>query len=141
MAGKLQFDDEPIVDINITPLVDIILVLLVIFMVTAQFIVGRGINVDLPSAKSSEVLQKRNQLTIAILKNSTYMLDGKAMSIAEIQKYIDSKFKNKNLVSVTISADKAVPYNSLVQLMDVLRLIGVSNFALQMSASPSTSGS
>lgn len=141
MAGKLQFDDEPIVDINITPLVDIILVLLVIFMVTAQFIVGRGINVDLPTAKSSEALQKKNQVVIAILKNSTYMLDGKTMSMSEIQKYIDTKYKNKNLVSVTISADKTVPYNSLVQLMDILRLIGVSNFALQMNSSASTPGS
>lgn len=140
MARKIQFDDEPIVEINITPLVDIVLVLLVIFMVTAQFIVGRGINLELPTSKSSEVLQKQNQLTISILKDSTLILDGKQMQIAEIQKYINKKFKDKNLVSVVISADKSVPYNSLVQIMDVLRLMGVSNFALQMSSSPSKSG-
>lgn len=134
MAGKLQFDDEPIVDINITPFVDIVLVLLVIFMVTAQFIVGRGINVDLPAAKSSEALQKKNHLTISILKNSNYILDGKTMSISEIQNYVDTKFKNKDSVSVTISADKDVSYNALVQLMDVLRVIGVSNFALQTNS-------
>ena len=49
-----RFKRSPMADINVTPMVDVMLVLLVIFMVTAQFIVGRGINVDLPSAQSSE---------------------------------------------------------------------------------------
>ncbi len=138
MAIKLSSDNEPISEINITPFVDIVLVLLIIFMVTAQFIVGQGINIDLPSAKSSEAIQKQNHLTVSILKDSTYMLNGKAMKLADLQDYIDTKFKDKNLVSVTISSDKSVPYNSLVQLMDTLRLSGVSNFALQMNPSSSS---
>lgn len=138
MSDRIKFDDEPIVDINITPLVDIVFVLLIIFMVTAQFIVGRGIDLELPNAKSSEIL-KKNSISITILKNASYVLDGTSLSLNELQKQIDTKFKNKKLVSVTISADKAVSYNSLVQLMDTLRLIGVVNFALQMDASPSKS--
>lgn len=138
MSDRIKFDDEPIVDINITPLVDIVFVLLIIFMVTAQFIVGRGIDLELPNAKSSEIL-KKNSISITILKNASYVLDGTSLSLNELQKQIDTKFKNKKLVSVTISADKAVSYNSLVQLMDTLRLIGIVNFALQMDTSPSKS--
>lgn len=138
MSDRLKFDDEPIVDINITPLVDIVFVLLIIFMVTAQFIVGSGLDLELPSAQSSEAL-KANNLSITILKDSSYVLDGTRFALADLQKQIDTKFKNKKLVSVTISADKAVPYNSLVQLMDSLRLMGVVNFALQMNTSPSKS--
>lgn len=135
MSGKIKFDDEPIVDINITPLVDIVFVLLIIFMVTAQFIVGRGINLELPTANSSEVI-KSNNISINILKDSSYMFDGKHLPLTELQKQIDTKFKDKKQLSVTISADKSVPYNSLVELMDTLRLIGVVNFALQMNTSP-----
>lgn len=138
MSGKIKFDDEPIVDINITPLVDIVFVLLIIFMVTAQFIVGRGIDLQLPSAQSSEVI-KNNSVSISILKDSSYILNGVRFTLPELQKQIDTKFKNKKLLSVTISADKSVPYNSLVELMDTLRLMGIVNFALQMSTSPSKS--
>ena len=135
MAIKLDFDNDPIAEINITPFVDIVLVLLIIFMVTAQFIVGQGLNLDLPSAKSSEIIQKQNHLTIFILKDTTYMLDGQSMTLDNIEDYIEENFPNKNLVSVTINADKSVPYDSLVRLMDTLRLRGVSNFALQMNPS------
>jgi len=135
MAIKLTSDNDPISEINITPFVDVVLVLLVIFMVTAQFIVGQGISLDLPTAKSSTALQKQNHLTVSILKDSTYMLNGKSMTLSEIEAFIDKNFSDTNLVSVTISADKSVPYNTLVEIMDTLRLQGVSNFALQMNSS------
>jgi biopolymer transport protein ExbD len=66
MAGKIGGGDEPIVDINITPFVDVVLVLLVIFMVTAHFIVNKGMKLELPKAVTAEQLQNQKTFNISI---------------------------------------------------------------------------
>lgn len=125
-------DDDAIVDINITPFVDVVLVLLVIFMVTAHFIVSRGMNLQLPKAASIEQIKRQKNLNISISKDGRYSLDGHAANLDDIKNAAKMATQNKEEVVVTLSADKGVIYESVIQVMDQLRLNGVSNFALQL---------
>ncbi len=133
MAGKIGGgDDEPIVDINITPFVDVVLVLLVIFMVTAHFIVNKGMKLELPKAVTAEQLQNQKTFNISINKDGEFMLDGKMVSIDQLKSAARDATQSKVKVVAMISADKSALYNSVVVAMDALRSEGVSDFALQL---------
>lgn len=134
MAGKFNIgsDDEPIADINITPFVDVVLVLLVIFMVTANFIVNKGMKLELPKAASVEKLENQKTFSIAINQNGDLNLDGKYVNVEQLKNIVRKAKNSKLKINVLISADKNVIYNSVVSIMDVLRLEGVSDFALQL---------
>jgi len=133
MAGKIGGgDDEPIVDINITPFVDVVLVLLVIFMVTAHFIVNKGMKLELPKAVTAEQLQNQKTFNISINKDGEFMLDGKMVTIDQLKSAARDAIQSKVKVVAMISADKSALYNSVVVAMDTLRSEGVSDFALQL---------
>ena len=68
MAIRMSGEEDAIVDINITPFVDVVLVLLVIFMVTAHFIVNRGMNLQLPKAASIDQIQRQKNFNISTRK-------------------------------------------------------------------------
>ena len=132
MAIRMNNDDDAICDINITPFVDVVLVLLIIFMVTAHFIVNRGMNLQLPKAASIEQIKHQKNFNISIAKDSKYMLDGHSVSLEDITNSAKAATQNKEEVVVTLSADKGVVYDAVIHVMDQLRLNGVSNFALQL---------
>ncbi|KAB8033403.1 ExbD/TolR family protein [Fluviispira multicolorata] len=138
MAGGNKFggDDEPIVDINITPFVDVVLVLLIIFMVTAHFIVNKGMKLQLPKAATAEQLQNQKSFNIMIDKKGEFMLDGKFASLDLLKTAARNAITSNLKVVAMISADKDVVYNSVVLIMDALRSEGVSDFALQLDPSP-----
>lgn len=134
MASKIgNNDDDPIVEINITPFVDIVLVLLVIFMVTAHVMVNRGIHLQLPKAASTEDLKSVKNFQIAISADGKLMLNNKPVTLEQMKAILSQEsHENKEKTIVTLTADKGVIYDTLVQVMDVLRLQGISNFALQL---------
>lgn len=133
MASKINnSDDDPIVDINITPFVDIVLVLLVIFMVTAHFMTNRGIHLQLPKAASSEKIKTIKNFQIVISADGKYRMENKIVTLNQIRNAMTSVAQDKEKISVTLTADKGVIYDSVIRVMDVLRLEGVSDFALQL---------
>ena len=132
MAIRMSGEEDAIVDINITPFVDVVLVLLVIFMVTAHFIVNRGMNLQLPKAASIDQIQRQKNFNISINKEGGYSLDGNIMSLSEIKIEAQKAEQSKLDIVVTLSADKGVVYDSVIHLMDEFRQTGVSNFALQL---------
>ena len=136
MGMKIGQDDEPIVDINITPFVDIVLVLLVIFMVTAHFIINKGMNVDLPKAASATSLAQKN-ITLSLLKNGSLVFKGKPFAVENIKQALDKELSgtNADFPTVTLNADKEVSYDMLIRVMDSLRLQGVTQFAFQVDSS------
>src|SRR5689334_24905383 len=83
MANGATANDEPIVAINVTPLVDVVLVLLIVLMVAATSLVAQGLSVDLPRASSGEV--KAAPLSISLDKDGKLFLDGKELTLAELQ--------------------------------------------------------
>src|SRR5689334_19850873 len=85
MAGGVSDDEEAIAAINITPLVDVVLVLLVIFMVTANLIVNKGMKVSLPEASTAEALPEERTLNVTIRRDGTIELDSVVVTLEVLQ--------------------------------------------------------
>jgi biopolymer transport protein ExbD len=133
MAGglKSQNDEEIISDINITPFVDVVLVLLVIFMVTATIIVQRGLKIELPEAVAAEQMKDQITFNVLVAPNGAIAMDGAVVAEKDlIQKGLEAKASGKRVV-VMISADRHVEYDAVVRVMDAFRQGGVTEFALQ----------
>ena len=136
MAGTLNdSDDEGITGINIVPLVDIVLVLLIIFMVTAEFLRPKeeepppGIEVELPSAATGN---KTNESLLALVlnKEGKVFLNGQPSDEGGIKAFIASAGKPPGELEAFIAADKGISHGDFVKLIDFLRLQGVERFAI-----------
>lgn len=138
MAGGTRMggnnDDDGIFDINVTPFVDVVLVLLVIFMVTAGFIVNRGVHVELPEATTSDKLKEQITFQIIVKQDGTVVLNGEDATIASLKQKGQYAKQKSDKITVMISADKGVVYSTVVEVMDALRQVGIADFALQMDA-------
>ena len=135
-GGALKDDSDVISEINVTPFVDVVLVLLVIFMVTAGFIVNKGVTIELPQAATAEQLQMQRTFNILVSKEGNILLDGQPVGIDGLrQRGADAKGKGEKIVAM-ISADKGVVYSYVVGVMDALRSVGIADFALQLEPIP-----
>jgi biopolymer transport protein ExbD len=133
MAGGSLYQDEDsggaISDINVTPLVDVVLVLLIIFMVTAKLIVARGIAVDSPQTASGEEVKSTLQVTID--KDRVLYVNGDRYdSIDAAQARVAAMRAQNPEVKAIISADRSVPHGDVMRIIDFVKLAGVSRFAL-----------
>jgi biopolymer transport protein TolR len=132
MAGQLQDSgDDEITGINITPLVDVVLVLLIIFMVTANFIVRETMEVDLPrAANAGETVQ--GLLAVVLDKHGRLYLDGEEVSEAQLRVKVAESVKRDAETRAILSADQALPYGEVMHLIDVVKGEGVTRFALNI---------
>ncbi len=133
-------DDDAIVNINITPFVDIILVVLIIFMVTTTTIVERSIKVELPDAATGEAVSKDVSIAIQMLADRTLTLDGAPVTWEGLRAYVRSErartqTEGGELICL-IGADKAVPHGEVVQIIDLVRQEGVVKFAINIQPVP-----
>ncbi|AEA33957.1 ExbD/TolR family protein [Hippea maritima] len=112
-------------DINITPLVDVMLVLLVIFMVTTPMLV-KGIRVNLPKTKSGQTKIEKKNVIISIDKNGHYYLDKVLITQDALEDFLKAH-KDK---SVIIKSDKDVRYGLVIHLIDMVKSAGISKVGL-----------
>ena len=144
MAGAVPSLDDPdvvesdgFVDINVTPLVDIFLVLLVILMATSTAILeagqgqGVGFRVQLPQGSKSELLQTGgNELVVAISKEGDLIARGAIVSLDELKEiFTDEAAKGKDRL-VMVQADEESIHRRVVQVMEAAREAGLSNLAI-----------
>ncbi len=131
-GGKLKGGgDEPITDINIVPLVDIVLVVLIIFMVTATYIVKPAIKIDLPDAATGENVEPTS-LGISVAADGRLMLDGEQITEAALTARVAEEFaKDKNVVCL-ISGDKEARHGDVTHIIDVVKGLGVTKFAINI---------
>lgn len=124
-------NNESIADINVVPLVDIILVVLIIFMVTAPMFIKPTINVNLPKAASGDQTAP-SKLNIALTADGRINLNGTFVDEATVkQKAMDEVAKNADIQAI-ISADKDVPHGKVVGLLDIVKSAGVKKFAISI---------
>jgi len=130
-GGAGDSDDEAITGINVTPLVDVALVLLIIFMVTASYIVKETIEVELPrAAHGGETVQK----TFALLmtrEGKTY-LNGVPVDDAALVREVGKAKAAGEDVQAIVGADKNATHGAVTHLLDVLKGAGVTKFAIQI---------
>jgi biopolymer transport protein ExbD len=131
MANGATANDEPIVAINVTPLVDVVLVLLIVLMVAATSLAAQSLSVDLPRASTGEVTAA--PLAISLDKDGKLFLDGKELTLAELQQRThDARVKDPELRAV-IAADGAARHQNVISIVDTLRKEGVYRFALNVN--------
>jgi biopolymer transport protein ExbD len=124
-------DDEAITGINVTPLVDITLVLLIIFMVTASYIVKETIEIELPrAAHGGETLQKT--FAVLVSKEGKTYLNGVPMDDAGLIAAVKDAQAHGEDVQAIIGADKNATHGMVTHLLDVLKGAGVLKFAIQI---------
>lgn len=121
--------DEPIADINIVPFVDIILVVLIIFMVTAPVLLKPSINVNLPKAGSGDNTSP-SELSISITANGNVSLNGKPTDENALSTYSKGLAAKNPDVQAIISADKDVTHGKVVSIIDAIKTAGVKKFAI-----------
>ena len=132
MAGSASDnDDEAITGINVTPLVDITLVLLIIFMVTASYIVKETIEIELPrAAHGGETLQKT--FAVLVSKEGKTYLNGVPMDDAALIAAVKDAQAHGEDVQAIVGADKNATHGMVTHLLDVLKGAGVLKFAIQI---------
>jgi biopolymer transport protein ExbD len=124
-------DDEGITGINVTPLVDIMLVLLIIFMVTASYIVKPSIEVELPKAASGgDTLD--TTLSLVLAKDGSLFLNGEATTREAIAARCKEVAAKDPKAQAIIAADNAALHGQVVSLIDLIRVNGVLKFAINI---------
>ena len=134
----VQDDDDVIGSINITPFVDIILVVLIIFMVTSSAIAKAAFEVDLPTAASAGE-SVGETLNIVVTKDGTLKLNGEETTPEALGAFIRAESSDQPTLQAVIAADKHVDYGVVIGVIDLLKIHGVTRFALNIErrASPS----
>lgn len=136
MAGYVseQDDDEAIAQINIIPFVDIALVLLIIFLLTANMIARASIPVELPRAANANESVGAT-VNIVLTASGELYLDGTAVTPQALTAGVEQRFHADPKLRAVISADKAVRYEYVVRIIDALKQIGLAAFALNIEHS------
>jgi biopolymer transport protein TolR len=114
-------------DINVTNLVDVILVLLVIFMITSP-LMQMGVQVDLPKA-SANVIESKTNLTVTVKKDATLYVEDKLVPLTALPAELAEALKNGKK-GVLIRADKEVSYGAVIKVLDTARKAGIQDVGL-----------
>ncbi|MEM6732132.1 MAG: biopolymer transporter ExbD [Myxococcota bacterium] len=133
MAASIQDNDDVVAEINVTPFVDVVLVLLVVLMVTSTAIVKAAIQVDLPSAASAGDSVPLT-FNVVIDQEGELFLDGESVSVEQIASAFKSAKAGEGDLLAVIAADQSVDYGRVVEVIDVVKLNGASSFALNLES-------
>jgi biopolymer transport protein ExbD len=131
--GAARGRGATIAAINVTPLVDVVLVLLIILMVASTYIVAQTLKVTLPKSKSTDGTADKPQ-TVAILKDGSLRWNEQPVTEPELQKDLATVVKADPDVNVVVSADESVKHGRVVHVIDLAKQQGVTKFAINVMA-------
>ena len=130
MAGmRTGRDHRAFSEINVTPFVDVMLVLLIIFMVTAPML-EQGIDVDLPETTTQPLQMRDEPLVLSVKKDGTYHLARQQIAIEELQPKLKAIFEGTDQKEIYLRADKDAPYGTVVKAMAAARLAGAKTVGI-----------
>lgn len=121
--------DQLMSDINVTPLVDVMLVLLIIFMVAAPMMV-QGVDVDLPKATSKALKGSEDRLIISVSDESKVYINDQVVSVEFLTKKLSAILENLEEKNVYLRADKKVPYGVVVNVISKIKNAGVDSLGM-----------
>jgi biopolymer transport protein ExbD len=128
MRSKRSYEDDDS-EVNLTPMLDVVFIMLIFFIVTASFVKESGIDVTRPSAATAEKMERGNIL-VAITSNDQIWIDGRQVDPRALRANIERLYAENPQGSVVIQADKDSKNGLLVKVMDAARLAGVDNVSL-----------
>lgn len=135
MAANIKNNDDVVAEINVTPFIDVVLVLLVALMITSTAIVHSAIKVDLPKAASASDTVS-SSINVTITADGTCLVDGTASSEQEIAGAFERERATHTDVVAVVAADKRVPYEGVARVIDIAKLHGATGIALNLTPSP-----
>lgn len=115
--------------LNITPLIDVVLLLLIFFMISTTFVAQPGINVDLPKTVSSEK-RMGEEMIVTMTKDRSIYLNEKKINEKYLLEKLKAGFDRNNNVLLVIKADKEVSHGRVVEVMDLAKQAGISRQAI-----------
>ncbi len=124
--------EEEITSINVTPLVDVVLVLLIILMVTSSALLSQSIPMDLPKAATGDTIP--SVVRIALDQRGATYWEGTAISEREIKARAAAAYADNRDVRVVLSADRKLAHGRVIHVMDVLRSADITKIAIQVEA-------
>ena len=132
MAFRFRDEDDygDMAEINVTPLVDVMLVLLIIFMVTAPMLT-QGLTVALPEAEGKSFeLASNNPSKIQVAANGAVYLDGVAVGSTSLETTLGPMLRARRVKRALLEADKSVPYGRVVAVLDIMNRAGVEQLGM-----------
>ena len=129
--------ESSLADINVTPFVDVVLVLLIIFMLTAP-ILQSGIEVDVPKTKTVKEISEE-KLVISIDRSQRVFLGNDPINVNQIGPTLRQKMRDPSRQSIFLRADQNVPFGAFAAVMDAIKQAGITNVSIvtePMAASP-----
>jgi biopolymer transport protein TolR len=122
-------ENRPMADINVTPLVDVVLVLLIIFMVTAPML-QMGIDVNLPRVKAKSIDVAEEKLILTITPSKEIFINKNKIPMRDLRTKLESIFTSRTDREIFMRADKAIPYGFVVEVMSEIRKAGVDKLGM-----------
>ncbi len=129
-ARRTRFDMNA--DINVVSLIDVMLLLLIIFMITAPMMQG-GVDITLPSA-DAKPLESKDGLSVTVNQRGDVYIDDVRYTMGEFASVFGSIAANRMQNGVYLRADRGVPYGTVAQLLSIMRGKGVTNIGLVMES-------
>lgn len=123
-------DAEIVCDINMTPLIDVMLVLLIIFMVSSSAAIESGLDIELPTTAITNEKSDSEILVLSLDKDGNIAIQGKKVQPEEITRVIASELKKLKTESVILEGDTLANLGKAVELMDMAKVAGAKNFSI-----------
>lgn len=130
MAMNSNNDDDIISDINLTPLIDIMLVLLIIFMVTSSVATDEGLDIKMPEAQTNSKTLEQESIQITASASGELFIDKKKIEIEKLQEELSKIVKEKNNGFIVFKGDKKTPLELVMKIMDISNNSGATRFAI-----------
>ncbi|MBK5101806.1 MAG: protein TolR [Desulfobacteraceae bacterium] len=116
-------------DINVTPFVDVMLVLLIIFMVTAPMMM-QGVEVNLPKTTTRHIKTTEDPLILSVNKNREIFLENRRIALDDLQRKVQKIFENRREKEVLLRADKEVPYGFVIKVIARVKRAGIDKLGM-----------
>jgi biopolymer transport protein ExbD len=137
MAIQLGEEDKPYNEINVTPMIDVMMVLLIIFILLTTAAV-QGIKVDLPSASSARTLDQNKSRVIAVSNDGTISIDAVPVSLSELEGELRRSMASTPDLAVILRGDRTVQYDRVMQVLDICSKVGVPSLGMASTRPPAS---